>query len=149
MKILIAEDDPQINRLLQEGFIEEGHNVQTAVNGDEALYLLDTFSYDVIVLDWMIPYKNGLELLQYIREKNITTPVLFLTAKDTINDKTLGFKSGADDYLCKPFVFAELLLRIEALHRRDTLKGMDLVHIKDIEINTQKNLSQNKIRLSL
>ena len=135
MKILIIEDDENILSFLKRGFEEEGFVVDTASDGEDGEYLALMNGYDVIVLDWMLPYKNGIEILQTLREKNISTPTIMLTAKDEIDDKVLGLSSGADDYLSKPFSFKELSARVGALYRRTVSSGSNTVKIKDVVID--------------
>ena len=118
MKLLLIEDDVHILSLLQKGFNESGYVTDSADNGEDGEYLVTTNSYDIIILDWMLPLKNGLKLLETLRQKNIDTPILMLTAKDTTTDKIDALQSGCDDYLSKPFEFKELEARVEALHRR-------------------------------
>lgn len=135
MKILIVEDDENILSLLRRGFEEEGYIIDSSSDGEEAEYLITTNSYDIIILDWMLPSKNGIEILQSIREKNITTPVIMLTAKDEIDNRVLGLTSGADDYMCKPFSFKELQARAIALYRRSISSNTNIIQIKDLTID--------------
>ena len=136
MKILIIEDDEDILSFIQRGFEEDGYIVDTALDGRDGEYLAILNSYDVIITDWMLPFKSGIEIIKSIREKNITTPVIMLSAKGEIEDKIKGLKYGADDYLAKPFSFAELVARVEALHRRNISKGLNLIKIGTLSINT-------------
>ncbi|MDD2357329.1 MAG: response regulator transcription factor [Thiovulaceae bacterium] len=138
MKILIVEDDANILSFLNRGLVESNHTVITAMDGEEGEYLALTNSYDVIILDWMLPHKNGIDLLQSIREKNITTPVLILSAKGEIKDKIFGLKHGADDYLSKPFSFDELEARVEALYRRSLTQGNNSFVFGDLIIDIDK-----------
>jgi DNA-binding response OmpR family regulator len=138
MKILLIEDDEHIINFLQRGLIEEGYSLEIADDGEEGEYLALTNSYDLIILDWMIPSKNGVEILESIRKNEISTPVIMLTAKSEINDKVQGLKTCADDYLTKPFSFVELLARIEALHRRALNDGKNTLQIKDLTIDVNK-----------
>jgi DNA-binding response OmpR family regulator len=135
MKILIVEDDENILSLLQRGFEEEGYIIDSSSDGEEAEYLIVTNSYDIIILDWMLPSKNGIEILQSIRKKNITTPVIMLTAKDEIDNRVLGLTSGADDYMCKPFSFKELQARAIALYRRSSSINSNIINIKNLLID--------------
>ena len=136
MKLLIIEDDENILSFLKRGFEEDNYIVDTAFDGEDGEYLALLNSYDVIISDWMLPFKSGIEVVQSLREKNITTPVIMLSAKDEIEDKITGLKYGADDYLAKPFSFAELSARVEALHRRNISSGLNLITLGDISINT-------------
>ena len=138
MKILIVEDDKNILSLLESALTEENHVVDTAENGADGAYLASMHHYDVIILDWMMPQMSGLDVLQTLRKNSITTPVLMLTAKGEIEDKVLGLKSGADDYLPKPFSIEELLARIEALYRRVVSNGNTTITIQNITIEIDK-----------
>ncbi len=138
MKLLIIEDDENILSLLQRAFSEDGYVVDSAMDGEEGEYLAVVNSYDVIILDWMLPLKNGVEVISSLREKNITTPTIMLSAKGETEDKIVGLKHGADDYLSKPFSFAELEARVEALYRRNVSQGVTLLKIGDIEIDSDK-----------
>ena len=118
MKILVVEDEKKVADFIKEGLIEEGFKVDVAFSGQEALNYIFSNDYDVIILDIMLPEIDGNEVLKKMREKNIDTPVIMLTAKDTLEDKIESFNIGCDDYLTKPFSFEELLLRIKAILRR-------------------------------
>jgi len=140
MKALIIEDDEAILRMLKRGLEEEDFVIDTATNGEDGEYLVGTSHYDVILLDWMLPEKSGIDVLKSIREKGILTPVLMLTAKDTTDNKVEGLNNGADDYLAKPFSFDELLARLNAIYRRSALKGNNKVIIDNIEIDIDAKL---------
>jgi DNA-binding response OmpR family regulator len=144
MKILIVEDDLNILSLLKEHLKEEGFIIDVAQNGADGEYLAILNQYDVIILDWMLPEKSGIDVLKTLREKNITTPVIILTAKGDIEDKIKGLKTGADDYLPKPFSLQELQARIEAIYRRMVLNGQNIISIKDIVIDTDKKIVKKK-----
>ncbi|WP_024786702.1 MULTISPECIES: response regulator transcription factor [unclassified Lebetimonas] len=144
MKILIVEDDLNILSLLKEHLKEEGFIIDIAQNGADGEYLAILNQYDVIILDWMLPEKSGIDVLKTLREKNITTPVIMLTAKGDIEDKIKGLKTGADDYLPKPFSLQELQARIEAIYRRMVLNGQNIISIKDIVIDTDKKIVKKK-----
>ena len=118
MKVLLIEDDPKIVRALANGFRGEGFKPATAKTGEEGFFLLSRESFDVVILDWMLPGRDGIEVLRTLRAGGSKTPVLLLTARDTVEDRVLGLNAGADDYLVKPFAFAELLARVRALMRR-------------------------------
>ena len=150
MKLLIIEDDENILSLLQRAFSEDGYAVDSAMDGEEGEYLALMNSYDIIILDWMLPLKNGIEIISSLREKNITTPTIMLSAKDETKDKIVGLKHGADDYLSKPFSFAELEARVEALYRRNVSQGVTLLKIGDIEIDSDsKIVTKNEQRVEL
>ena len=140
MKILIVEDDVYIRSLLKRGFSVDGYTVDIAEDGEEGEYLATLNSYDVIVLDWMLPIKSGVEVIASLREKNITTPTIMLSAKGEIADKVEGLRVGVDDYLSKPFSFEELQARVDALYRRNVSKGVNLITIDDISINSDSKI---------
>ena len=118
MRILIIEDDKGVSRFIRKGLSEEGFGVDAVFDGDEGLYMASTDVYDLIILDIMLPELNGFEVIKGIRKKGVSVPVLFLTAKNEKEDIVHGLGLGADDYLVKPFAFAELLARIKAVLRR-------------------------------
>lgn len=159
MKILIIEDDENILSILKRGFEEENYTVESAMDGEDGEYLACVNSYDVIILDWMLPIKSGIDVLESIKNKSITTPVIMLTAKSEIDDKVLGLTKGADDYMSKPFSFKELHARVLALYRRSVSSGSNTICIKDICIDidkkivkqgdTQINLTQKEYELLL
>jgi DNA-binding response OmpR family regulator len=122
MRILLAEDEAAIAGFLKEGLKEEGYAVDVAINGKQGLEMaLDNLSeYDIILLDWMLPGMSGIEICRSIRKQNNTIPIIFLTAKDTVDDTVFGLEAGANDYLKKPFAFEELLARIKVLLRNKT-----------------------------
>lgn len=144
MKILLIEDDAHIVSFLQRGLVEEGHSIDTALDGEEGEYLASINTYDLIILDWMLPSKNGIEVLNSLRKKNISTSVLMLTAKGEIDDKVLGLNSGADDYLSKPFSFKELIARIDAIYRRSLSDGKNTILINDLNIDISKKIVKKK-----
>jgi two-component system copper resistance phosphate regulon response regulator CusR len=118
IRILLVEDEAAIADFLVRGLREEGFTVEHAQNGEDAWHAMKTGAWDLILLDWWLPGPNGLALLQRYRQAGNQTPVLFLTARDAVSDRVRGLDSGADDYLCKPFAFDELLARVRALVRR-------------------------------
>lgn len=118
MRILLVEDDKSSSRFIKKGLSEKGYAVDTIFDGEEGLYMATTQTYDLIVLDIMLPEINGFEVLKGIRKHGIVTPVIFLTARDDTGDVVHGLELGADDYLVKPFSFPELLARIKAVLRR-------------------------------
>lgn len=135
MKILIIEDDANILSFLQRGFSEDGYIVDTAMDGKEGEYLALMNSYDVIILDWMLPSKSGLEILKSLRNHKKTTPTIMLSAKGEVRDKISGLNFGADDYLSKPFSFEELQARVESLHRRGSFQGLNIIEVGALNIN--------------
>lgn len=119
MKILIVEDDINISEFLKQGLIEENYIVDCCFDGEEAFYLITTNKYDLVILDLMIPYIDGVSLCEDLRDINQNVPIIMLSAKSSIEDKVLGLNSGANDYLSKPFSFEELLARINVQLRKD------------------------------
>ncbi|HEX8960050.1 MAG TPA: response regulator transcription factor [Geobacteraceae bacterium] len=127
MKILVVEDEKKVASFIKRGLEEEKYEVDTALDGEEGLKIALDNHYDLIVLDWMLPKKDGLAVVKELRERKTATPVLMLTAKDSLEDIIAGLDSGSDDYLTKPFAFAELLARVRALLRRSEMdKGAEL-----------------------
>ncbi len=116
--LLVVEDEPKVARALREGFSAEGFEVTVAQTGESGFFLASTRPFDLIVLDRMLPERDGLEILAALRRKGLLTPVLVLTARDGVEDRVAGLDAGADDYVVKPFAFAELLARVRALVRR-------------------------------
>jgi DNA-binding response OmpR family regulator len=138
MRLLIVEDEKTLANLIKKGFEEEGFAVDVAYDGEDGLYFAQNNVYDCIVLDIMLPIIDGISLLKELRDKNNSTPVIMLTAKDTIKDKILGLDSGSDDYLTKPFSFEELLSRTKAIIRRRYATSSPIITIDDLEIDTAK-----------
>ncbi len=118
MKILLVDDEIELTDPLSKILSYEGYQIDIAHDGNKGLELALENNYDLLILDWMLPSKSGLEICQQVRNHSLTTPVLFLTAKDTIDDRVIGLDAGADDYLIKPFELRELLARVRALLRR-------------------------------
>src|SRR5439155_23235265 len=118
MRILVVEDERKVASFIRQGLEEEGHAVEVARDGAEAVGLLSGPPYDLIVLDVMLPRRDGFAVLRELRGRGVATPVLMLTARDAVADKVTGLDLGADDYLTKPFAFAEFLARVRALLRR-------------------------------
>ena len=118
MRILVVEDEARLATLLRRGLVEEGYAVDVAADGEEALSWIDVGAYDAIVLDIMLPGIDGLEVCRRLRRQRMQTPILLLTARDTVADRVAGLDAGGDDYLVKPFAFAELVARLRALARR-------------------------------
>ncbi len=135
MRILLVEDEPKVAGFVQRGLVAERYAVDIAADGREGLELAEAFPYDLIVLDLMLPGIDGREVLQRIRRQNTWVPVLVLTARDAIEDKVRLFDAGADDYLTKPFAFAELLVRTKALLRRGPVNRSSTLTLADLELD--------------
>lgn len=135
MKILIVEDEQKTGDYLKQGLSEAGFTVDLARDGQDGLHLASTGDYDLIVLDVMLPGLNGWQVLQRIRQEGGSMPVLFLTARDQIEDRVKGLELGADDYLVKPFAFSELLARVRTLLRRGKSNEPQLLQIADLELD--------------
>ncbi len=146
MNILIIEDDKKIANYSKEGFEEEGFVVDLAYSGEDGLELIEKNSYDTVVLDWMLPGIDGIEVCKKIRESGITTPIVMVTAKIDLEHKVHGLNIGADDYIPKPFYFEELLARVNALIRRTSYKNDEIIKIDNLTIDIQKRevLRENK-----
>ena len=140
MRILVVEDEQKVANALKEGLEEERYEVDLAYTGEDAFFRVNTEKFDLILLDLMLPGRDGLQILTSIRKRGVETPVLLLTARDTLEDRVSGLNAGADDYLVKPFAFAELLARIRALLRRG--RSTDALRLSvgdlDMDIVTRK-----------
>ena len=136
MRILLAEDDRRIANFVIKGLRENAYAVDAAADGEDALYQAAINAYDVIILDVMMPKKDGFEVCRELRKEGIQTPVLMLTARDAVEDRISGLDFGADDYLTKPFEFGELLARLRALLRRSGEIRPPKIVIEDLEIDT-------------
>jgi len=136
MRTLVIEDEKKVSRFLKLGLEAEGHFVDTAFDGETGEKLALAGKHDVIVLDLMLPKKSGLELLQTLRSSGVSTPILILTAKGTLDDKVVGLDKGADDYLVKPFAFAEFMARVRSLGRRGSSEQATVLKVADLELNT-------------
>jgi len=139
MKILVVEDDRKVAGFIEQGLREEGYAVDIAPDGDEAAMLAHVYEYDLIVLDVMLPKKNGLQVAAELRREGSKTPVLMLTARDTTEDVVRGLDAGADDYLTKPFKFDELLARVRALVRRGGAERTELLVFGPVELDRLKH----------
>jgi len=135
MRILIVEDEKKVAGFIKKGLEEETYAVDVAFDGEEGLYLGETNQYDLVILDLMLPKLNGLEVLTRLREKKLNTPILLLTAKDSVEDKVTGLNKGADDYLTKPFAFSELLARVRSLLRRGQTETKTLLQVGDLSLD--------------
>jgi two-component system copper resistance phosphate regulon response regulator CusR len=136
MRILVVEDERKVASFLRQGLQEEGHAVETAADGAAALdMILAEPGYDLVVLDVMLPKRDGFEVLKILRQRRVQTPVLVLTARDAVSDKVAGLDLGADDYLTKPFAFDEFLARVRALLRRGAGQRMPVLKLADLELD--------------
>ncbi len=139
MRILVVEDEVAIAAFIQDGLVKAGYGVDLATEGTEALHWVAIASYDLIILDVMLPGMDGLTICEVMRQRGVVTPVLMLTARDAIDDRVAGLDSGADDYLVKPFAFAELLARIRALLRREPALLGTVLHLADLSLDTRNH----------
>ena len=152
MKLLLVEDEKQLSEALQQILIKNKYSVDAVYNGDEGLDYALTGVYDVIILDIMLPKLNGIEILKMVRKRKISTPVILLTAKGSVEDRILGLDSGADDYLPKPFSPDELLARLRALTRRNgDFINENILEFSDIKLNLSTydmEINDNSITLT-
>ncbi len=137
VKLLVVEDEPRLLELLRRGLTEEGHNVVCASDGSAGWELAHAYEFDGIVLDIMLPKMNGFELAKKLRQERVATPVLMLTARDSVPDIVRGLDAGADDYLTKPFSFNELLARLRALQRRSTSRVQNRLQVGDLILDPE------------
>lgn len=135
MRILLVEDDRKAARLLSKGLREEGFVVDVAHSGEKADETADIKGYDVIVLDWLLPGKDGIAVCRDLRARGVAMPILMLTARDALDDRVKGLNTGADDYLTKPFAFTELLARLHALLRRSDLSRPVVLSVGDLTLD--------------
>jgi len=135
MTILVVEDEVKITRFIKKGLEMDHYTVETAYDGEEALEKIEINSYDLIILDIMLPKIDGIEVCRRARENKIETPIIMLTARDTVDDRVRGLDAGADDYLIKPFAFGELLARIRALLRREKSTKATKLKVADLVLN--------------
>lgn len=138
MRILLVEDEPNAARMLAKGLREESYAVDLALDGEEALELAQVNDYDLLILDVMLPGRNGFEVCKELRDSESAVPVLMLTARDSLEDRVHGLDAGADDYLSKPFEFAELLARVRALLRRRPALYREVLTVADLSMDTTK-----------
>jgi len=139
MKLLIVEDEPKTAAYLRKGLTESGFSVQVAADGDEGLLLAREGSFDLAILDVMLPGRDGWSVLQALRKEGRELPVLFLTARDAVQDRVKGLELGADDYLVKPFAFSELLARVRSLLRRPPLRASERLAVADLELDLPRS----------
>ena len=149
--MLVVEDDVKMAGLLRRGLVEEGHAADIAASGDDARWMAAAVAYDAIVLDVMLPGDDGFEVCRSLRERGVWSPVLMLTARDAVEDRIAGLDAGADDYLPKPFSFAELLARLRALVRRGAIERPAVLEVGDLRFDPatcQVWRGEQEIRLS-
>jgi DNA-binding response OmpR family regulator len=150
MKLLIVEDEARMAELLRKGLTEEGHSAVCAFDGAEGLALAKGFEFDVIILDIMLPRVSGFEMAKRLRSEKIRTPVLMLTAKDSVPDIVRGLDLGADDYMTKPFSFEELLARLRAVQRRAVATADTSLRVADLVLEpSSREVSRGQTRISL
>jgi DNA-binding response OmpR family regulator len=150
MRILVVEDSRRLAGIIKRGLLEEGYAVDNAYDGEEAEYMAETTPFDVVILDIMLPKKDGLAVCRDLRSKGVNTPILMLTAKDSVEDKVTGLDAGADDYLVKPFAFSELLARLRALLRREVQPKTQKLQIGDLVLQpVSREVWRDETRLEL
>jgi heavy metal response regulator len=137
MRVLVVEDERRIADFIRKGLSEHGYAVDVAYDGDEALEWPAVADFDVIVLDVMLPVRDGIEVCRLLRQRGVRIPILMLTARDAVEDRVQGLDSGADDYLVKPFAFAELLARLRALTRRERAVLAPALQVGDLVLDTR------------
>ena len=135
VRILVIEDEKKVALVLQKGLESEGYDVEVALTGEDGFFRIGQRAFDLVCLDLLLPGRDGLEILRTLRRNSVRTPVLILTARDTVEDKIVGLDSGADDYLVKPFAFAELSARIRALLRRGRGDPASTLKLGDLEMD--------------
>jgi two-component system copper resistance phosphate regulon response regulator CusR len=139
MRILIVEDEKKTASYLKKGLVENGYVVDFAENGEDGLHLSTTGDYDLVILDIMLPERDGWSILSELRRTGRQTPVLFLTARDSVQDRVKGLELGADDYLVKPFAFSELLARVRSILRRGPSRQPEILKISDLDLDLVKH----------
>jgi len=150
MRVLLIEDDRKAAKLLSKGLHEEGFVVDVAATGEAGEEQAFVNEYDVIVLDWLLPGKDGLAVCQALRARDVTTPILMLTARHSLADRVSGLSTGADDYLTKPFAFAELLARIRALLRRARVARPPVLRVTDLTLDpANRRVTRGGVKIGL
>jgi len=135
VRVLVVEDEDKMAEALRHGLETDHYSVSVAHTGEEAFYLVSTETYDLVILDWLLPGRDGIEVLTRLRQRGVSVPVLLVTARDATEDRVRGLDAGADDYLVKPFAFPELLARIRALLRRGVAETSDRLTVADLEMD--------------
>ena len=136
MRILLVEDEPRMSNVIAKGLREQSYAVDVVEDGDAGLYQAALNDYDLIVLDVLLPQRDGFEVCRELRARGDSTPVLMLTARASVDDRITGFDAGADDYLTKPFSFRELVARVRALLRRDSKLRPDVLEVSDLIVDS-------------
>jgi heavy metal response regulator len=140
MKILLVEDEKQISDYIAKGLLEAGYDVDAVDNGEDAISYATNNDYSLILLDIMIPKKNGIEVVKYLKKQKDNTYIILISAKDQIQDKVVGLDAGADDYLIKPFAFSELLARIRAIFRRNSEGNDNILTAQNLKMDLVKRI---------
>lgn len=151
MQILLVEDDLRLGKMMRLLLMKQNNVVTWLTSGEDAIDYAATNRYDIILLDWMLPDVQGIDILKQLREQHITTPIIMMTAKGELEDKISGFEKGADDYIVKPFEFEELNMRINALHRRSVGQVTSILEVGPISVDTIKQrvrIRNNDINLT-
>jgi DNA-binding response OmpR family regulator len=150
MRLLLVEDDKKAARVLSRGFVEEGFVVDVAHSGEVGDELATSNCYDIVVLDWLLPRKDGLSVCRDLRSRGVRTPILMLTARDSLPDRVSGLDGGADDYVTKPFAFEELLARIRALLRRSELTRPPVLKVADLTLDPMTHrVTRGRVEIGL
>lgn len=136
MRILVVEDEKSLNRVITKRLENEGYSVDSCFDGEEAMHFASVGEFDAVVMDIMMPKINGIEVVKRLRDRNDKTPVIFLTAKDSVSDRVTGLDAGAEDYLVKPFAFEELLARIRVMTRKAAGSATNVFTISDLTLDT-------------
>ena len=136
MRLLLIEDDESLHKIILKHFTEAGYAADGCRDGEEGLYYMESLQYDCVILDWMLPRRDGVSILKEARRNGCASPVLMLTARDSVTDRVTGLDAGADDYLVKPFNFDELLARIRALLRRGSETKQTVLELADLKMDT-------------
>ncbi len=141
MKVLVVEDDRKVAGFIEQGLKEEGYVVDVAADGEEGTMLAHVYEYDIILLDLMLPKKNGFQVAAELRREGRHTPILMLTSRDAVEDVVRGLDAGADDYLTKPFRFEELIARVRALHRRGGAERLEVLRFGPFELDRLRHIA--------